>query len=192
MSISSLSQSNVLIDDVLLIIFQQLDGEDLVNCEAVCRQWRDVLLAGTPWKNFFHRKLNYSHLWRKEQKKLENNQQTLQTWQYRDVCRNLRQVERNFKYNWCTGRFEKSVYSLNEILYDFGWLWNMTISDDYVVWHVFNDDDDDINVKNIGYFFWARNQMKSQNILRSIVHGHFLWVLMTWKFVLLTQQNLKF
>ena len=32
----------------------------------------------------------------------------------------------------------------------------MTISDDYVVWHVFNDDDDDINVKNIGYFFLGK------------------------------------
>ena len=71
MSILSISRSNVLSYDVLLMIFQQLDGEDLVNCEAVCRQWRDVLLAGTPWRRLFHRKVNYSHLWRKEQKKLE-------------------------------------------------------------------------------------------------------------------------
>ena len=58
-------------------------------------------------------------------------QLTLQTWQYRDVCRYLLQVER-----YC--RFEKSVYSLDEIGCDLEWLSNMTISDDYVAWNVLN------------------------------------------------------
>ena len=71
MSVSSINQSNQLGVDVLQMIFQQLDGEDLVNCEAVCRQWHDILLAGTPWRRLFHRKINYSPSWRKEQKKLE-------------------------------------------------------------------------------------------------------------------------
>jgi hypothetical protein len=79
MSVSSISQSNVLGDDVLQMIFQQLDGKDLVKCEVVCRQWRDVLLSGTPWRRLFHRKIKCSHLWRKEQKKLEKNQRTLPT-----------------------------------------------------------------------------------------------------------------
>ena len=35
MRVASISQSNVLTDDVLLMIFQQLEGEDLVKCEAV-------------------------------------------------------------------------------------------------------------------------------------------------------------
>ena len=134
MSIASISQSNVLSDDVLLMIFQQLEGKDLVKCEALCRRWRSVLLAGTPWRRFFHRKVTLSHLWRKEQEILERNQQTLQTGQYRDVCRNLLQVERN----WCTGRFEKTVYSSDEIGGDHGWLRNMTISDDYVAWNAFD------------------------------------------------------
>ena len=34
--VSSISQSNKLDEDVLLMIFQKLEGEDLVNCEAVC------------------------------------------------------------------------------------------------------------------------------------------------------------
>ena len=146
MSISSISRSNVLSYDVLLMIFQQLDGEDLVNCEAVCRQWRDVLLAGTPWRRLFHRKVNYSHLWRKEQKKLEKNQVTLRTDKYRDVCRNLLQVKRN----WCTGRFEKSVYSLDEQGVNHGWLWNMTINDDYVAWEVLDYDHAEVSTG----FFW--------------------------------------
>ena len=129
-----MSQSNVLGVDVLLMIFQQLEGEDLMNCEAVCRQWRDVLLAGTLWRRFFHRKIASSPFWRKAQKKFEKNQQTLQTGQYRDVCRNLLQVERN----WCTGQFEKSVYLSDEIEGYHGWLSNITISDDYVAWNASN------------------------------------------------------
>jgi F-box-like len=124
MSISSFSQSNILGADVLQIIFQQLNGEDLGNCEVVCRQWRDILFAGTPWRRLFHRKVNYSPSWRKEQKKLEKNQLILRTDQYRDICRNLLQMERN----WRIGRLQKSVYSVNANNYQ------ITISDDYVTW----------------------------------------------------------
>jgi F-box-like len=134
MSISSFSQSNVLGADVLLMIFQHLEGEDLVNCEVVCRQWRDILLAGTPWRRLFHRKINYSPSWRKEQKTLEKNQ-TLQTEKYRDVCRKILQMERN----WRIGNFEKSVYLVNESA-----AWDITISDGFVAWGLEDSENDEI------------------------------------------------
>jgi hypothetical protein len=77
MSVSSISQSNELGADVLQMIFQQLDGEDLVNCEDVCHQWWDILLAGTPWKKLFHRKKKSFPLWRGAQKTLKKNQPML-------------------------------------------------------------------------------------------------------------------
>jgi F-box-like len=123
MSVSSISQSDF-VADVLHIIFQQLEGKDLVNCEAVCRQWRDILFAGTPWRKLFLRQVDCSLLWRKEQKKLEKNQLILHTEQYRDICRNLLQVERS----WRIGKFTKSVCSLNAVTND------ITIIDDYVAW----------------------------------------------------------
>ena len=125
MSVSTISQSNALGADVLLMIFHQLEGGDLLNCEAVCRQWRDILLAGTPWRRLFHRNIPCSPLWRKVQQKLEKNQLTLRTEQYREVCKAILQVERN----WRTGQFKKSVYSVNDDS-----AVQITISDDYVAW----------------------------------------------------------
>ena len=37
-------------EDVLLLIFWFLSGEDICNCEAVCRKLRDILLTERPWK----------------------------------------------------------------------------------------------------------------------------------------------
>ena len=125
MSVPTISQSNVLGVDVLLMIFQQLEGEDLVNCEAVCRQWRDILLAGTPWRRLFHRNKESSPLWRKAQKKLEKNQQTLRTEQYRDVCGEILHLNRN----WRTGCSTKFTYPVVEQSYF------VTISDEYVSWN---------------------------------------------------------
>jgi F-box-like len=125
MSGSSISQSNALGVDVLLMIFQQLDGEDLLNCEAVCCQWRDILLAGTPWRRLFHRNIAALPLWRKVQKKLKKNQLILQTEQYREVSKAILQVERN----WRTAQFKNSVY----LVKDYSGV-RITISDDYVAW----------------------------------------------------------
>ena len=125
MSVSSINQSNQLGVDVLQMIFQQLDGEDLVNCEAVCRQWHDILLAGTPWRRLFHRKINYAPSWRKKQKKLQKKEQTLQTEQYRDVCRKILLVYQN----WRIGHFTKLIYPTAQ-----NSAFNLTMSDDYVAW----------------------------------------------------------
>jgi F-box-like len=76
MNVSAIARLNELDEDVLHMIFQQLEGEDLVNCENVCRQWRDILLAGTPWRRLFDRNKDSSPLWRRAQRILESNQLT--------------------------------------------------------------------------------------------------------------------
>jgi F-box-like len=125
MSISKISQSNELVADVLHVIFQHLEGEDLVNCEAVCRQWRDILLAGTPWRRLFHRNKEKLPLWRKTQKKLVSNKLTLRTEQYRDVCRKILLVHQN----WRMGHFTKLTCPSAP-----NSAFNLTMNDDYVAW----------------------------------------------------------
>jgi F-box-like len=45
------------LDDVLLVeIFLNLDYEDLVNCEKVCKRWRNILKARA-WKTCFNKKV---------------------------------------------------------------------------------------------------------------------------------------
>jgi F-box-like len=126
MSAASISQSNILGVDVLLMIFQQLEGENLVNCEAVCHQWRDILLAGTPWRRLFHRKVESPHFWQKAQKKLEKNQQTLRTEPYRDVCGEILHLKRN----WRTGCSTKFTFMYPVVGDSF-----VAISDEYVSWN---------------------------------------------------------
>ena len=109
------------------MIFQYLDGEDLLNCEAVCRQWRDIFVAGTPWRRLFHRNVESSPFWRKEQKELEKNQQILQTEQYRDICRKILRINRK----WRTGNLTKLSYSVNSTDV---YAHEIKISDDYVSW----------------------------------------------------------
>jgi F-box-like len=120
----------MLSEDVLLMIFDLLDGYDLLKCESVCRQWRDVLLTGTPWRRVLGRRLNsFFPLFRQAFKKfgmdpskldmmeddVSNNKQLhgreellkLQigknSSQYRDVCKNVLEVKRN----WRTAKFTK-------------------------------------------------------------------------------------
>ncbi len=45
------------IEDILLDIFQFLQHEDLVHCEAVCYKWMSFILSGTPWKKIFQQKV---------------------------------------------------------------------------------------------------------------------------------------
>ena len=125
MSVSTISQSNQLGADVLHMLFQQLEGEDLLNCETVCRQWRDILLAGTPWRRLFQRNKESSPLWRRAQRILEKNQPTLRTDQYRVVCKDILQV----KCNWRTGRFTKFIYPVARPD-----CFALTIADDCVAW----------------------------------------------------------
>ena len=136
MSISSIGQSNVLGEDVLQIIFQHLDAEDLLKCEAVCRQWRDILLAGTPWRRLYHRNIVRLPQWRDVQKELELDQKTLPTEQYRDICKGI--LRRLLDRNWRSGHFTKLTYPVDSdrTNNDFSCSqWSrISISNDYVSW----------------------------------------------------------
>jgi F-box-like len=128
MSISSISQSNVLGEDVLQMIFQELDAEDLLKCEAVCRQWRDILLAATPWRRLYHRNIGRLRLWRKARKNFELDQKTLRTEQYRGICKNiLQQVNRN----WRRGHFAKLTFPVSSRCAN-----QIFMNEDYVAWNI--------------------------------------------------------
>jgi F-box-like len=126
MSVSSISQLSDLGDDVLLMIFQQLEGEDLVNCEVVCRQWRDILVTGTPWRRLFLRNKENLPLWRKAQRILEFDQLTLRTDQYRNVCKSVIQGKRN----WRTGNYTTVTCSTNRPD-----SFTLTIGENHVAWN---------------------------------------------------------
>jgi hypothetical protein len=96
-----------------------------VNCDAMFRPWREILQAGTPWKRLFHRKTENLPFWRNAEKKLESNQTTWRTGQYRGVCKDSTQVQRN----WITGNFKKFTYHVNR-----GDHFKLTIGDDCVAW----------------------------------------------------------
>ena len=134
------------------MIFQQLEGEDLLNCEAVCRQWREILLAGTPWRSLFHRNKDRSPLWRKAQKSLEKNQRKLRTDEYRDVCKEIMANQ-----NWHTGNCTKLTYASDVHSATF-----ISISDDYVAWNFFRLGKDGYCRK--GCFFLDTGSMEIEEI----------------------------
>ena len=107
------------------MIFQQLEGELLVKCEAVCRQWPDILKSETPWKRLFDRQVACSPLWRRAQKKLESNSLTLRLEEYQDICKDILQME----CNWRTGNLTKFTYKVNRCDH-----FILTIGEDYVAW----------------------------------------------------------
>ena len=96
-----------------------------MNCEAVCRRWRDILLAESLWKRLLDWNKEKSSSWRRAQRVLEKNQLTLRTGPYRAVCKDVLQVQ----CNWHTGNFTKFNYRLSR-----GDTFTLTISDDYVAW----------------------------------------------------------
>jgi F-box-like len=108
MSLSSYNQPNQLTDDVLLVIFDQLDDEDLLRCEAVCRQWRNFLISGRPWRRLFCRKMISSPQWRNILRIFGIDVEKLQTVHYRSLCRAIIQEQNQIDRNWRTGNVKKS------------------------------------------------------------------------------------
>ena len=91
MSLVTYKQPNQLTADVLLVIFDQLDDQDLLRCEVVCRQWRNVLLSGRPWKTLFHRQIVSPQQWRNVLQNFGVDVDKLKTvhysLHYRGLCR---------------------------------------------------------------------------------------------------------
>ena len=95
-------------EKVLLVIFDNLDDQDLLRCETVCRQWREVLLSGKPWRRLFDRKIVSSPPWGQLWRNFVPDKNKLQTAHHRSLCRaiihELKQIDRN----WRTGNYKKS------------------------------------------------------------------------------------
>jgi F-box-like len=117
MSLSSYQPAHQLSDDVLLVIFDQLDDQDLLRCEAVCRQWRNVLLSGTPWRRLYHRQIVSSQQWRNILPIFGVDVEELETVHYRSFCRAIVQELKQVYRNWQTGIFKKTcaITSLKNI-----------------------------------------------------------------------------
>ena len=107
MSLVTYNQLNQLTADVLLVIFDNLDVQDLLRCELVCRQWRNVLLSGRPRKTLFHRKIVSSPQWRHVLQNFEVGVVKLGTVNYRALCRAIIQQLNEIYTNWRTGNFEQ-------------------------------------------------------------------------------------
>jgi F-box-like len=111
MSLVTYNPSNRLPDDVLLVIFDELDEEDLLRCETVCLQWRNVLLSGRPWKTLFRRQIVSSKLWRRVLQNFGVKFDNLETVYYRALCRAIIRQLNEIYGNWRTGNFKKFVES---------------------------------------------------------------------------------
>ena len=107
MSAVTYNQHNQLSDDVLLVIFDQLDDQDLLRCESVCRQWRNVLQSGRVWKRLFRRQIVSSQQWRRVLQNFDVDVDKLETVHYRGLCRTITRHLKEIDRNWRTGNFKE-------------------------------------------------------------------------------------
>jgi F-box-like len=116
-------------EDVLLKVFGQLDYEELVQCEAVCRQWREMLVCGQTWKKWFQKQVALSPPWREIWKKMAIDENALEPSDYRAICRQTYQYVKELNSNWCTGQFAQ-----RNVLLPFGG-YDVHFCDDWIVAH---------------------------------------------------------
>jgi F-box-like len=100
---------------ILSVIFDHLDEEDLLRCETVCRQWREVLLSGEPWAILFDRKIVSSSQWRQLWRNFDDDENKLQTVNYRGVCRAIMRELKLIDRNWRTGNFKKTSEKVDSL-----------------------------------------------------------------------------
>ena len=106
--------ADILIDDVLWLIFSFLPLEDVFNCETVCRRWRDVLSKQQlSWKRAFVRHLKSDgmehSLWKRCAKHILH--ETMQ-WSTKGVnegiplsCQEISRSIFRVRRNWENGQF---------------------------------------------------------------------------------------
>jgi F-box-like len=108
MSLFSYNPPNQLTDDVLLVIFDQLDEDDFLRCQVVCRQWRNVLHCGTP-RRLFHRKIVSSEKWRQLWRRFGVDETKLPSGHHRGLCKALIDELNETESNWRNGTFKKTT-----------------------------------------------------------------------------------
>jgi F-box-like len=127
MSLFSCHQPHQLSDDVLLAIFNQLDEQDQLRCETVCRQWRNFLISGTPWRRLFQRKIVSSQQWRNIVRIFGVDVEKLKTVHYRSLCRAIIEEQKQIDRNWRSGKFKKTSPT-----YPFGSVLDITVWGDHI------------------------------------------------------------
>jgi hypothetical protein len=103
MSLPSYQPANHLPDGVLLVIYDHLDYRDLLRCEAVCSQWRNVLLYATPWRRLFHR---LSSRWRHFG--IVEPEGKLETVHSKSFYKNIIHHLHDIDTIWRTGKFKRT------------------------------------------------------------------------------------
>ena len=103
------------LEKVLFGIFDYLDDQDLLRCETVCRQWREVLLSEKSWRKLFHRKIVSSPQWRQVWRNFVHDENKLQTAHYRSLCTAIIQELKQVDRNWRTGNCRKSSRKVDSI-----------------------------------------------------------------------------
>ena len=107
MSVVSYNAAHHFSDDVLLMIFDQLEDEDLLRCESVCRQWRMFLLSGRPWRRLLHQQIVSSPHPRNILRSFGVDVKKLETVNYRSLCRAIIHERKQVDRNWRSGNFKK-------------------------------------------------------------------------------------
>jgi F-box-like len=108
MAFYHLQTSNHLAEDVLLLIFDHLNVRDLMKCEAVCSQWRRVLLTETPWRRLFRRLIRSSICWQKGWRNLKIDAEGTQAVSHRALCKTILQQLKEVYRNWSSANFKES------------------------------------------------------------------------------------
>jgi F-box-like len=125
--------SFILYEDVLLLIFEHLNDKDLIQCEAVCRQWRQVLLTGPPWKKWLNKQRNTSPAVRQFWQKCRPDEQNLKFEDWRAIYRNMLFYLKELDKNWRTGRCITRIIPLDDYCLD------LQISNNWIAWMCFDD-----------------------------------------------------
>jgi len=136
------SSTSNLNKDVLSEVFGHLDYEELVQCEAVCRRWREILQSGPIWKRWFQKQLALSPSWREIWKKMAIDANALEPTDYRAICRDTFRQVKELNNNWCTGQFVTRNTLLHLLPSDFAYSFHFY--DDWIAVHTtdFNQDSD--------------------------------------------------
>jgi hypothetical protein len=155
---------DILVGDVLLNIFENLEGADLINCEDVCHRWRNVLKSESCWRGLFQRQT--SLLWRRIESKLVEKK----PGHYRNVCRAIVQYLQEVNCNLRAGNIKKTVHLIKfpTDFFDYYMEKYVGMADDYFAFKISNSGE---------RFRWADQiviaDKSSMQITRTIALGCF-------------------
>jgi hypothetical protein len=144
------SSTSNLNEVVLSGVSGHLDYEELVQCEAVCRRWREILLVGPIWKQWFQKQVALSPSWREIWKKRAIDENALEAADYRAICRETYQKVKELDNNWCTGQFVPRNTLLHLLPSDFAYSFHFC--DDGIVVDTDSDSNSNAMTTYLQYF----------------------------------------